>query len=259
MNSWNSDLVHSLYEKQILGYVTRVGGKVRLQPTSVAEEIRRLVREEGADPDDESVLAQARASVAAKPAPAKPTPRTSFAYLLLWISEVGTREHLDGLLEYLHARKNPMWEKGGLLYPRDDTLADEDGNEAELGTFAANACIPYARLNVRDGQKTMFERPWTRELLAARPFVDDIRLEQGVDCLRATWDDAAAALIFTGRTWHVDPVTVPLAARNLPAGTWAVYVNGDLRQTVSVESGSAITAEVVFGAEDVDVVFKRVG
>ena len=138
-------------------------------------------------------------------------------------------------------------------------LVDEEGNQAELGTLAANACIPYARLNVRDGQKTMFERPWTRELLATRPFVDDVRLDQGIDCLRAIWDDAAAALIFTGRTWHGGPVTVPLAAKNLTAGTWAVYVDGDLRQTTSVESSGAITVEVVFGAEDVDVVFKRVG
>ena len=84
LNSWNSELVHSLYEKQSLGYITRTGGKVRLQSTEVAEEIRRLVKEEGADPDDEGLLAKARASIAARPVPERPSnrSRTSFGYLL---------------------------------------------------------------------------------------------------------------------------------------------------------------------------------
>ena len=254
--------MHSLYEKQSLGYITRAGGKVRVQPANVADEIRRLVNEEGADPNDAGLLPKARALAAAKPVSEqeKARHRTSFGYLLLWLSELGKKDDLDGILEYLDTHKKPTWERGGLYYARDDTPVDDEGNETQLGTLAANACIPYARLNVTGGQKTMFEHPWTRDLLAARPCWDGagVALDSGVDCLRATWDAGARALIFTGRTWHGEPATVRPTARNLAAGTWAVYVDGELRQTAAVEAGGAVAVEVQFGADEVDVVLKQV-
>lgn len=216
-----------------------------------------MVKEEGADPRDEGLLAKARSLAAEKPVRPGP-PSASIPYVLLWLSEVGRKDELEGLLHFLDTRRNPTWEKGGLYYPRDDTPRDEEGNEAAVGTFAGNACASYARLNVPNGQKIMWDKPWTKDVLASRPWIDGVTLEEGVDCLRATWDDEKSALILTVKTWHGSNTTIHPTATDLPAGQWGVYVNGDLKQTERLDSGGSIMFQVEVGADEVDVVFKRV-
>ena len=248
--------MQSLYEKQALGYITVTGDEVRLQKTSTANEIRRMVQEEGADPSDASVLARAREVVPSTPVRDGGSP---LAYVLLWLSEVGRKKELEGMLGWLDAKKKPTWEKGGIFYPRDDTEVDEEGCPASVGTLAGNACAAYARLNVPDGQKIMWEKPWTSQYLAGRPFIGGVELSQGVDCLRCVWDEEVRALILTVRTWEAGRTEVIRpTSENLPEGQWAVYVDGELRQSGSVESGGSMSVEVEIGFEEVDVVFTKV-
>ncbi|OJD26917.1 hypothetical protein ACJ73_01694 [Blastomyces percursus] len=75
-------------------------------------------------------------------------------------------------------------EKRGLYYPRQDTVLNEVGEWTFLDPFSGNATIGYARLNVEDGQRKMWETPWTTEVLAGRPWADGLDLGHGVDCLR---------------------------------------------------------------------------
>ena len=45
----------------------------------------------------------------------------------------------------------PTWRDGGLYYPRNDALADDDGNRTEVEPMTGNVLLGYARLNVPDG------------------------------------------------------------------------------------------------------------
>ncbi|KAJ7605056.1 hypothetical protein DFH06DRAFT_1275649 [Mycena polygramma] len=52
------------------------------------------------------------------------------------------------------------------LQPRYDETEDAAGNWTRMDPYTGNAAIGYARLNVYDGQKKMWEAPWTRERFA---------------------------------------------------------------------------------------------
>ena len=85
-------------------------------------------------------------------------------YLQMALRAREKRNELTGLLAYIDTHLHPSWENGGLYYPRHDKLTDENGDWAHTDPFTGNAAIGYARLDVRDGRKWMWERPWTREV-----------------------------------------------------------------------------------------------
>ncbi|OBT86173.1 hypothetical protein VE02_05753 [Pseudogymnoascus sp. 03VT05] len=98
---------------------------------------------------------------------------------------------------------NPSWENGGLYYPRCDQAVDGSGNSTLMEPYTGNAAIGYARLNIEDGQKKMWEKPWTGEFVRRKPFVDTTAFEDGgVDFLRAGWSEELNAFIVTAKTWH---------------------------------------------------------
>ncbi|KIX01270.1 uncharacterized protein Z518_08995 [Rhinocladiella mackenziei CBS 650.93] len=45
MNTWNSELVSSLYAKQVSGFITNISGQIRLQPPVVANHYRQITAE----------------------------------------------------------------------------------------------------------------------------------------------------------------------------------------------------------------------
>ena len=92
LNSYDSDLVQSLYKKQALGYITDTGDGVRLQKANSAREVRLIVKEEDADPGDASVLSKARSAAATMPPVSGEG--SPLAYVLLWLSEVGRNREL---------------------------------------------------------------------------------------------------------------------------------------------------------------------
>ena len=237
-----------------MGYITAHGDEVRLQTHEVATEFRRIVQEEGADPGDPEVLAKARSLTTEPPADVG----TVMSFVLMWLSEVGRKNELDGLLGYLDSRDNLAWENGGLFYKRSDASIDEGGNVAKVTPLTGNACVAYSRLNVPNGQKIMWEKPWTSQLLASRPWIDDVDLSQGVDCLRGTWDADAKALILTAKAWEDNRRTILPTAKNLEAGIWAAYIDGNLEKHSSVDPGGVMTVEVEVGVDEVDVVFQKI-
>lgn len=273
MNTWNSELVESLYEKQALGYITTVNGQVRLHDHAFAIEYRRIVEADDFDHnkhDTAAIVAQARA----QRAPKRPPFNTHHERLVdpvlgcvaQWLSELGKTTELQGLCDYADEHLQPTWENGGLFYPRRDLANNENDEWTHMDPFTGNVGLAYGRLNVKNGQKTMFERPWTSDFLARRPWIDSIDLTQGVDVLRGIWDEDHDALVLTVRTWDEkkSPVTVEPVARNLEAGVWAVYVDGTLlkHESAVIEEGGkergSLSARVTVGREDVDVVFQRI-
>ncbi|KEY74063.1 hypothetical protein S7711_02653 [Stachybotrys chartarum IBT 7711] len=235
-----------------------VDGKIRLQTTPVGWEYRRIAEAEEKGPNDAKVLARARIAAAEKVKPHGSLFNPPlYGYTVQWLSELGKTTELQGLLAYADEELHPSWENGGLYYPRNDSVTDEEGNWTHMDPYTGNAAIGYARLNVKDGQKMMYEKPWTRETLAARPWIDNIGLSAGVDCLRGVWDAEARALVLTLKSWNGKDVEVTPVARNLDAGAWAVYVGGNLVRSKSVERSGSFEVDVTVGGEEVDIVFVK--
>ena len=275
INTWNPRLARGLYPQLLAGYLTqKAGGRLNLNAQPVAEVVRRLVRE---DPSltHESSEAFARAwsgpakAKALKPAlrpqppgaagrgreelmPTKPV----FGLVLTYVSEVGPAPHLSGLLQHADQIFTRQWHRGGLYYEQSTTninsgervIVDEQGEWAFCDTFTGNALVAYARLNVPDGQRAMYERPWTSATLAATPWIDGLAgFEQGVDFLRGLWDAEARAMILTVRSWQGQTALAPVL-RGLPAGEYEVYVDGELDR-VDVAVDGSIAVELVVGDE----------
>ncbi|KAJ0162144.1 hypothetical protein CTA2_5049 [Colletotrichum tanaceti] len=259
MNAWNTDFVYSSYDKQAFGFIMPVDGAFRLQDPAVALEFRKLAQTEGPGGYDETALLDKARAEAAK-LPPNPFPLTApyLGYVVLWLSELGKEKELGDLLEYADSRLQPTWERGGLFYPRNNTTVNDKGDWVHIDPFTGNAAIGYARLNVKDGQKIMWDKPWTRETLASRPWVDQVSLSQGVDCLRACWDDEEKLLVLTLRTWDDGSVKVQPVARNLSAGFWGVYVQGELVRRDAVEDGGSLSVDVEVTGNDLDIVFLKI-
>ncbi|KAJ4367052.1 hypothetical protein N0V83_007582 [Neocucurbitaria cava] len=276
MNTWNHELVRSLYSRQSCGFITNIDGQVRLQPMLVANAYRRNAASSASPKttasgtsSDAAILSEAIKDVKAQLAdpnnPKAPWPYSTptWGYVIKWLSELGKEEELDGLLQYADTRLNPVWKNGGLYYPRSDTRFDENLNWLHMDPFTGNAAIGYSRLNVKDGQRTMWEKPWTKETLSVQPWVDGLDL--GIVAVsRGVWDDCKHALIVTVRGWDfetaADEVNVAPVARNLPVGRYAIYVDGNLCEEADVPAGGSVAAPLTLikRGEEGDFVFLRV-
>ncbi|GCB17122.1 linalool dehydratase/isomerase [Aspergillus awamori] len=255
MNTWNPKLVRSAFERQAFGYITNFDGEVRLNSPTLANVYREIA---GDDAGDKALLLKALEIAKTIPPPKFPFSLPTLGYVVEWLSELGKSVELEGLLEYADTHLNPTWENGGLFYPRNDQAIDESHQWRHMDRFTGNAAIGYARLNVNDGQKIMWDRPWTRDILAKRPWIDGVDLSQGVDFLRGQWESEESALILTMKTWDGSVVELEPTARNLEEGTWAVYVAGELQKCVQVTDTNSFTFRVAAGADEVDVIIIKV-
>ncbi|KXH66544.1 hypothetical protein CSAL01_05674 [Colletotrichum salicis] len=241
MNSWNGSLVKSAL--------------IRL--LSVGNEFRKLVKEDGAAPDSQETLQRAVENEKEAEAGKKdgfPYTKPMFGYTVQWLSELGKEADLTALLDYADKKLRPQWERGGLYYPRNDEPFDEEMRWTHMDPFSGNAAIGYARLNVEDGQKIIWERPWTAKDVSTRPFVDAITLADGVDFLRGDWSEEEKMLVLTVRSWDGSTKTMRPSLRNLGPGTWNVFVDGQLRLSRTLSAGEDIALEVQVGHWDLDIV-----
>lgn len=273
MNTWNHELIESLYAKQSQGFITNIDGQIRLQTTLVANAYRQAATASssttlsGTSSDQEvfsKAILQAKQFMANPNSPKPPVPYTTptFGYVVKWLSELGKEEELNGLLNYADQNLKPTWEDGGLYYPRNDTPLNENLEWTHMDPFSGNAAIGYARLNVPNGQKTLWEQPLTRQILNDRPWVDNLDLGD-VAVVRGAWDEKINALIVTVRGWDFlkapGKVALRPVARNLPAGSYAVYVKGKLTHEEDVQAKGSVQVSVdVAKGEEVDIVVLQV-
>ena len=250
-------MVKAVYETQARGFITAMNGAVRLHDSATANTYRQLIEDEQANLHDAEVLERARSIARKLPPSSFPYKRPTFGYVVQWLSELGKATELQGLLDFADAKLRPTWENGGLFYQRNDERLDNAGEWAHMDPLSGNAAIGYSRLNVPDGQKKMWERPWTRDHLAQLPWIDGVDLSQGIDFLRGVWDPGEKVLIVTLKTWNGREVTVELVARNLNGGLWAAYVDKNLISSADVDNGGSLPLSVLVGEEEVDIVFKK--
>ena len=204
MNSWNPSVAHSTFDILAPGFLSRVEpDRVELNSFALAQAIRQLVQTEGSDPDSPSTITKAKQIVASNESSQRGSPwnTPTFGYVTQWVSEVGNKATLDGLLTHADKFMNPTWRHGGLFYPRNDQETDKEGHPTAVEPFTGNAAIGYARLNILDGQRKMWLQPWTAEQVSAAPHVDGVNLDSDVDFLRGSWDEERYALVATMRPW----------------------------------------------------------
>lgn len=101
-----------------------------------------------------------------------PDNEPTFGYVVKWLSKLGKATELDSLLAYADENLHPTWGSGGLYYPRDDEATNSKGRWTHLDPFTGKAAIGYSRLSVRDGQKKIYEGPWTREMMSSSTWVN---------------------------------------------------------------------------------------
>jgi hypothetical protein len=264
MHSWNSDFVRQNWERQSMGHLIELNGKTRLQATGVAQAYRQLATESDHDPQDpEKTLRKAvdmvRSGQMHSPWPFQGAARGLF---MMMLSELGQRKELDDLLEFADTNLNPTWEQGGLFYPRSDELLNNAGEYVHVDPHSGNSCIGYARLNVENGQKIMWDKPWTKQQLDKKPHFAGCDLSNGLDFLRGEWNEEHQALIVSTKAWETSfekPKEVTLKAESLTAGEWAVYVNGELQRAQEVKPAGTLDISVAVSAgEEVDVVVWKV-
>lgn len=113
-------------------------------------------------------------------------------------SEVGDEKALNGLLGYADRFMNPVRENGAYYYPRRDEHFDADGRLSVMDPHTGNALLGYARLNVKDGLRKLFEGPLSEDHFAAPALAS---LSKGINVRRATYDAERRMLALT-----VEPV-----------------------------------------------------
>lgn len=257
MHAWNPFFVESSYAKQTLGFLTHFNNKTRLHSARVAMSFRRLVTQENYDPNDPATLDAARVA-SHQMVPKVPYETLNWLGFTMMLSELGKRKELDDLLDFADEYLNPTWENGGLYYPRNEKLYDEDWNLTHIEPHSGNSGIGYARLNVANGQKIMWEEPWTREVLEGRSWVDGDGWEDDIDFLRGVWDAEKRAMILTVKRWTGEERGASFALKNVGAGTrWAIYVDGELKGVEEASTEGEVEDREMVGQKEVDIVLQQ--
>jgi cytochrome oxidase Cu insertion factor (SCO1/SenC/PrrC family) len=170
MNAWNHELVQRVYNERISEFVVAqedgmlsvVTGGIEHSPLN-----RRLIGSGGL-----------------------------FGWIAAWAAEMGDENTKNGLLAYADKYLNPITIKGGLMYPRNDSVYDKQGKFAMVTPILSNAILPLTRLNVKHGLKRLYENPWAannREHYGEPALVE---VDFDVDVYRAVYVKKRKRLLF---------------------------------------------------------------
>lgn len=173
MHAWNPDYVRAQYPRQSSAWLKRGNdGLVSLHAPTVVKAARQAALGRTAP-----VLTEDRSFTWNSP---------EFGYAAIWASEIGDQETLQGLLKHADRHMAPTVHRGGLYYPRNDRSWDEDGNMVYVDPLTGNSLLAYARLNVPDGLRRLYEQPFTKQHFAKPALID---MAPRVDITRAYCND----------------------------------------------------------------------
>lgn len=137
-------------------------------------------------------------------------------------SEVGDTQSLKRILDFADCHLRPRWQDGALYYKRNDEWYDKNGMLAAMDPHTSNALLPYARLNIPDGLKKLYDGPLDNRHFSQPAVVD---LTDGLDLRRAWYAPEHSALTLTVGP-RVDNERVSLVIANSPSEPH-IYVIGD--------------------------------
>lgn len=121
-------------------------------------------------------------------------PVIDIAWAACAASEVGDTDTLDAMLGYADLMLNAAWQDGGYYYKRRDANFDENGYFIGMDPAAGNAILHYARLNVKDGLRKLYEGPLDDAHFMEPALID---MPEDLDIRRAVFDRARNALALT--------------------------------------------------------------
>ena len=122
-----------------------------------------------------------------------------FGWAAAAASEVGDVDTLNRLLAYADRYLRPVRENGAYYYPRHDEPFDAESRMSVMDPHTGNVLLGYARLNVKDGLKKLFDGPLDDAHFAAPALAE---LSKGLNVRRAQFDAERDMLAVT-----VEPVT----------------------------------------------------
>jgi hypothetical protein len=176
-----------------------------------------------------------------------------FGWVTAWTSEMGDAERRDGLLAHADRYMSPTWLNGGLYYPRNDTVSDEDGHRVEIEPMTGNVQLGYARLNVSDGLWGLYNQPWSSEHFEEPALT---AVERDIDVSRAVVVDGVLRTRLRRRTdlpgiRGEGTVTISRVVRG---GRWRLTMDGtgiaEIDGVTVLQSDSVPPGTVSVGAQD---------
>lgn len=212
MNTWNREMVDDLYPRNF-SHVFREGHDqtISIWPEALAGDVKTAMAE-GRDPAE--TVDHTKHNFGDS--------YYDFAFYLPFISEVGDQPLLDGLLAHCDRYMNPSWRDGGLYYPRNDVSWDEEGNLTYMDPWCGNGSVAHARLNVKDGLRTIYQKPWSAEHFD-QPNLAEIN--DAAEVLRAVFVPERDAIVLTLRSRDKTEAVARMAIANAsPDGNgWRLY------------------------------------
>jgi len=147
-----------------------------------------------------------------------------FGWVTAWASEMGDAERLRGLLAHADRYMAPTWLDGGLYYPRNDVLENNDGIRTLVEPMSGNVLLGYARLNIPDGLWHLYNEPWEPAHFE-EPAIADVGSD--MDISRAVFEAKTNRLNFTVERRHDlrGNGTVRIA-KALVRGQWSLVCDG---------------------------------
>ena len=234
MNSWNPDLIKAMYhDDDRMLYAYRKGPDDTLTPWvgPVIGDVKKAIKS-GQDP--------------AKVVDYTKVNHSSYYELshhIPFVAEMGDTEILNKLLNYVDRFQNPTWTNGGLHYPRNDQSCDTAGNTTYMDPWAGNGAIAMARLNVKDGLRNIYQRPWGKEHFALPNLTS---VSDGVEVLRGAHAPEHSALVLTVRGREGKRSMGELVVANVDQKRpWTLYRDAEV---VARGDGASITKTSLQGA-----------
>ncbi|KAL2674257.1 hypothetical protein Neosp_012708 [[Neocosmospora] mangrovei] len=141
-------------------------------------------------------------------------------------AEVGDKETLDGLLGFVDDRLSPRYQNGGLMYPRNDTMFDDEGNYVLSSPIQSNALFPLARLNVQNGFERLYKHPWgpKNSQHYAEPALTEV--DFAIDIYRAVYIAEKRTLLFDVAAFEAGAKGLVGLSRVFGRGNWVLYKDG---------------------------------
>ena len=149
------------------------------------------------------------------------TSAQDFGWAAVCASELGDHATLQGLLGYADRFLNPIVEDGAYYYGRRDGWLNENGQLGAMDPHTGNALLAYARLNVPNGLRKVYERPWHAGHFTEPALID---MPEWLDVLAARYVEARAALSVIVRGSDKTAGSATLTFSNVwERGAWRLY------------------------------------
>jgi hypothetical protein len=148
-----------------------------------------------------------------------------FGWAAACASEVGDTDTLQRLLAYADQFLNPLWQDGAYFYQRRDGWFDQDGRLSAMDPHTGNALLAYARLNVPDGLRKLYAKPWDESHFGEPALID---MPDDLDVYGARYEADSASLWLNvrcgGNTGHAAKIGI---ANVWNRGDWSLRLDGE--------------------------------